>query len=286
MIRCIAVTAVVILVLIAGGALAFLHSGMYDIAASSPHLGVVRWSLTTLQKHSVRDAASDIRAPRLDEADLVGRGFEIYEQRCVVCHGAPGVAPASIGRGMNPKPPRLSEAADQWDDAELYWIVTHGLRMAGMPAFEKALGTRDRWAVVAFLRRQQALELTDYAAMRAAAEGQLDPARVQWVSEEDPGWERMRTAGDASRGWALIRAHGCVTCHAIPGVRGPGGTVGPPLSGWAGRRYIAGALLNRPTNLITWISDPQSVEPGTAMPDLGVSEADALHMAAYLYSLE
>jgi cytochrome c2 len=61
--------------------------------------------------------------------------------------------------------------------------------------------------------------------------------------------------------------------------------VGPPLDRWAERHYIAGSLLNTPDNLIYWIRYPQAVEPGTAMPDLGVTEEDAAHMSAYLYTL-
>lgn len=34
-----------------------------------------------------------------------------------------------------------------------------------------------------------------------------------------------------------------------------------------------------------WVMNPQAVEPGTAMPDLGVSEPEARHIAAYLYTL-
>jgi cytochrome c1 len=61
--------------------------------------------------------------------------------------------------------------------------------------------------------------------------------------------------------------------------------VGPPLTMFAHRAYIAGQLPNQPENLVRWIQDPQGVEPGTAMPDLGVTPAVARDMAAYLYTL-
>lgn len=72
----------------------------------------------------------------------------------------------------------------------------------------------------------------------------------------------------------------------IPGVTGAVGLVGPPLTAWAKRAYIAGNLANTPENLVRWIRQPQAVEPGTAMPDLGVEEGDARDMAAYLFSLQ
>lgn len=92
--------------------------------------------------------------------------------------------------------------------------------------------------------------------------------------------------GEATVGASLIRSYGCGTCHTIPGVRGAEGKVGPPLTAFAYRSYIAGNLSNDPQNLIAWIMDPQAIEPGTAMPNLGVTAAEARNIAAYLYTLE
>lgn len=91
--------------------------------------------------------------------------------------------------------------------------------------------------------------------------------------------------GDAERGRVRIAAYGCGTCHSIPGVPGANAHIGPPLDAYAERAYIAGALRNRPESLVRWIMDPQTIEPGTAMPDLGVKEHEARDIAAYLYSL-
>ncbi len=89
--------------------------------------------------------------------------------------------------------------------------------------------------------------------------------------------------GDAGRGRVKIAAYGCGSCHSIGGVPGANSNVGPPLDAFAERSYIAGALPNTPESLVRWIMDPQAIEPGTAMPDLGVVEADARDIAAYLY---
>ena len=88
------------------------------------------------------------------------------------------------------------------------------------------------------------------------------------------------------RGRAAIQAYGCGSCHMIPGVRGAVGLVGPPLLAWSRRTVIAGELPNTPENLVEWIMRPQSIEPGSAMPNLGVSEADARAIAAYLATLD
>jgi cytochrome c len=96
---------------------------------------------------------------------------------------------------------------------------------------------------------------------------------------------RVVPGGDPQQGTQLIREYGCGMCHVIPGVQRAEGTVGPPLIGWADRIYIAGHLPNTPENLVQWIENPQAIEPGTAMPNLGVTEDEARDIAAYLYTL-
>jgi cytochrome c2 len=93
------------------------------------------------------------------------------------------------------------------------------------------------------------------------------------------------TGGDPRRGRALVRTYGCGTCHEVPGVRGATGTVGPSLAEIANRSFVAGRLENTPANLMRWIRAPREVSPGTAMPDMGVTEADARDLAAYLETL-
>ncbi|GAA2706356.1 c-type cytochrome [Micromonospora olivasterospora] len=93
-------------------------------------------------------------------------------------------------------------------------------------------------------------------------------------------------AGHPDRGARLIAEYGCGSCHTVPGVRQADGLVGPPLTRFGARSYIAGELPNNADNLRRWISDPQSVEPGTAMPNLGVGAIDAQDIAAYLYTLD
>lgn len=92
--------------------------------------------------------------------------------------------------------------------------------------------------------------------------------------------------GDAAQGKLLLRQFACTSCHAIPGVAGGDGKVGPPLAGVAGRIYLAGVLPNTPQSMASFIRHPQKADPKTAMPDMGVSEAQARDMVAYLYTLK
>jgi cytochrome c len=93
------------------------------------------------------------------------------------------------------------------------------------------------------------------------------------------------TEGDPERGRQIVVDYGCTSCHIVPGVRVTPGLVGPPLDYWADRGYIAGRLPNTSQNLISWIMAPQTIDPGNAMPDMGVTFGDAQDIAAYLFTL-
>lgn len=89
------------------------------------------------------------------------------------------------------------------------------------------------------------------------------------------------------QGRELITEYGCGTCHAIPGVRGANGLVGPPLTKYHWRVWVAGQhdMPNTIDNTTRWIVEPQRHDPSTDMPDLGVSEEHAHKIAQYLDSL-
>lgn len=87
---------------------------------------------------------------------------------------------------------------------------------------------------------------------------------------------------NASRAPGEIGAYGCTGCHTIAGITSSA-QIGPELKDFADRRYIAGRLPNTPANLAEWIRDPQGVDPGNVMPNLGVTRRDARDIASYLY---
>ena len=105
-------------------------------------------------------------------------------------------------------------------------------------------------------------------------------------AERDPPPQLMVAGGDPDRGKEVIRRSGCSACHVIPGIAGADGLVGPPLDRFARRAYVGGVLPNRPQNLVAWLVDPPKLDPRTAMPAPGVSEAEARDVAAYLYRLD
>lgn len=119
------------------------------------------------------------------------------------------------------------------------------------------------------------------ALLTCAAAGGCDLSENATEGKRVPG-------GDPARGLAVLvgGAHGCGGCHSIPGVRGAIGVAGPPLAGMARRGFIAGQLPNTPGNLVAFLQDPPVFVPGTGMPDVRMSLAEARDVAAYLYTLE
>lgn len=101
-----------------------------------------------------------------------------------------------------------------------------------------------------------------------------------------PPWHPEATAQQIARGRALMAQYQCGSCHAIPGVAAAQGKVGPALSAFGRRSYIAGEWPNTQQTLARWLVAPDALVPGTAMPAMGVSPADARDMAAYLLALE
>lgn len=169
-----AFTAVLLLAL-----LGFIYSGIYDVAADSPDAGLIAWALETTQHRSVHRRAEaaeeELRLPPLDDQARVRSGLVLYHEQCLVCHGAPGVPIADIGQGLNPTPPELSGEAEE--PAEVFWVVKHGIKMTGMPAWGASHGDDVLWSVVAFLQKLPELDAKQYRELvsRAPADREMKP---------------------------------------------------------------------------------------------------------------
>ena len=88
---------------------------------------------------------------------------------------------------------------------------------------------------------------------------------------------------DAAKG--LIGSR-CGACHRVPGVASATGQVGPSLAHIGSQQIIAGFFANSPELLTQWIEHPQQLLPGNAMPEMGLSHAEALTIIDYLYTMD
>lgn len=273
-IRTIAV--VFLLVAVAGGV--FVHAGGYNIAATEQHSAPVYWLLDYAMRRSTKSRSADIDTPDLADAARIRNGFLIYRDKCLQCHGAPGVAPEDFAIGLTPAPANLVATAREWKVNDIYWVVRNGIKMSGMPAWEYRLSDAQIWDVVAFVVRLPVFSPVEYGQWSAVVAPPRDaPPSVEAVDMKP---------GNADAGRRAIDQYLCATCHRIPGITGASKHVGPPLAGIATRKYIAGVLPNTPENMMRWLQEPQRIDPLSAMPGLGLKEQDARDIAAYLQTLK
>lgn len=147
------VTLVLASVIVTGAGLAYIYSGRYNVAAAEPHNALSRWILRTTLKNSIKAHAQQVSAPPELSAEQRSHGVEHYKDTCVVCHGAPGLKRGELGKGFKPMPPDLAKAVPQWSERELFWIVKHGIKFTGMPAFGPTHTDEELWQLVDFLQR-------------------------------------------------------------------------------------------------------------------------------------
>lgn len=156
---------ILFLVGVAGFA-AFIYSGVYNVAATNEDTRPVTWLFRAVLVNSVERHAEGIVSPdSLDDPQFAAQAFGHYDGACVTCHGGPGIEPAPWME-LNPDPPDLTNAAQRWSSAELFWIVKNGIKMTGMPALGPSHGNDDLWAIVAFLKQLPTMSAEDYAAMK------------------------------------------------------------------------------------------------------------------------
>lgn len=96
----IAAAIVVFVALPTTGALVFIYSGVYDIAATTPHFTVTHRVVRTVMEQSIKRQARDVKVTELDDPEKVHAGFKNFHAMCVTCHGAPGSPVSEIGKGL------------------------------------------------------------------------------------------------------------------------------------------------------------------------------------------
>ncbi len=201
------VTAIVTLVVLAIAAYAYAYSGGYNVAASDPHTPWMRSFLDTTFEHSVKAHAKGIQAPALDDPAMVREGAHDFGEECEQCHGAPGVKPGELAKGMRPDPPELGRASKEWKPEELFWVAKHGVKMTGMPAWGAVHDDATLWKIVAFIEAMPKMSAEQYAQLahggKEGAQGKEGEATTEGPSGEGhaaQGKSGEGTGGEAHEG--------------------------------------------------------------------------------------
>ena len=157
------------LVLVAG-AIAFVRTGIYNVGADDPHHPATHALLEQL-----REASIDARAGKLEvPGDLLGearitQGAGNYAAMCAQCHLAPGMGPTELSRGLYPAPPDLTK--ETVDAAKAFWVIKHGIKASGMPAWGGSMADEYIWNMAAFIQKLPAMDAAQYQALVAASGG-------------------------------------------------------------------------------------------------------------------
>ena len=136
------------------GAGIVVGAGLVDFSASTSPSPLEERAAQFALNRSIARHAPGQKNPLADSSEAVTAGLVLFRAHCVTCHGAPGVDPTEEGASLNPPAPGLTLPRVQArPDGQLYWIVSRGIRMTGMPAFGPSRSEQEIWQLVAALRR-------------------------------------------------------------------------------------------------------------------------------------
>ncbi|HYG22488.1 MAG TPA: c-type cytochrome [Verrucomicrobiae bacterium] len=200
------------------GAAGFLlaASGIIPITASSRHWAITRWFLNFSKERSVATHSIGIKVPPLNDEWRILKGAGHFETGCRPCHGSPDVPQPRIAFAMTPNPPPLSTHGQDFEPAELFYIVKHGIKFTGMPAWPSQNRDDEVWDMVAFLRKLPELDGEQY---RRLVHGTATP------DDDAPLQELL-----PSRGTRNVVSQNCARCHGSDG-NGRGNEAFPALAG-------------------------------------------------------
>lgn len=135
-----------IVILVIGGYL-FVQRGGVSLATTASPLPLEKTVAGMALHASIGSAANQNNPLPVDDNNMLA-GANLFKENCAVCHSAPEYQQTAISKGMFPAPPQLFEKDDMvTDDPEgaTYWVVTHGIRLSGMPGFAGTLSDTQRW---------------------------------------------------------------------------------------------------------------------------------------------
>ncbi|ORE98913.1 c-type cytochrome [Aurantimonas sp. 22II-16-19i] len=226
------------IVLVAAAPFALAASGLVSIGASSGHYAPVGWFLHWTMQQTVSRRSWLVEKPEdLDLFDpaLVQRGSGHFATGCAPCHAAPGVRQSEVVEHMTPMPPQLhvGDQVAEWADRELFWIVQHGIKYSGMPAWPTQERPDEVWSMVAFLRALPDMTPERYRELALGIDAGGAPDAVD-----------MEAGGEALGGLDGILREAvadCARCHGADGMgRGPKGAF-PVIAGQP-QAYLAATL--------------------------------------------
>ncbi|HEY5705780.1 MAG TPA: c-type cytochrome [Terrimicrobiaceae bacterium] len=209
----------------ASGGVLVVASGIIPIGASSGHWPITEWFLQFAMHRSVSTHSLGVQVPPLNDSDLILKGATHYEIGCRPCHGSPGMSQPRIPGRMTPHPPDLPQRIRDSKPQELFYVVKHGVKFTGMPAWPALQREDEVWAVVAFLQELAHLDEAGYRRL---------------VNGDSPATAPIHTLGGLTSKPSAV-TQSCARCHGEDGI-GRGNGAFPKLAGQR-QGYLENALL-------------------------------------------
>jgi mono/diheme cytochrome c family protein len=157
----------------------YFRYGYAPVATAAPPMPFEK-PLARMALRARMAAEAPQTAPIQPDPAHLAAGAKIYVEECAFCHGLPhqpDVPPA--GKGMFPVPPQLftpEEMVTHDPVGQIYWKVANGIRLTGMPAYQKSLSTEQMWQVSVLLAHADTLPEPVQAALQPGAHTTLPPA--------------------------------------------------------------------------------------------------------------
>lgn len=180
------------------GAAGTVYSGWINVAADAPHSAPVETLLQLTRERSIAIRARDIAIPDLTDEALIRAGAGNYHAMCIGCHLSPGMQATELSQNLYPAPPQLAQKGRSDDPAAAFWVIKHGIKASGMPAWGKSMGDEHIWGMVAFLQQLPELDAPQYQALVAASAGHQHGGGETNMHDHSSQHPSQRAAGESA----------------------------------------------------------------------------------------
>ena len=167
---------IVTLVVFACSVFAVSHFGLYPIGADNPPSALERSLAMRAMDEYADKHKPDMENPTQLTAANLSEGAKEYEEHCAFCHGGAKAKISPMRDKFNPPAPQLLNRIPHDEDAWLFWVTKHGVRMTGMPTWNGVMSDEEMWKVVAFIKHSDKLPPETQAAWQkfASTPGEIE----------------------------------------------------------------------------------------------------------------
>jgi thiosulfate dehydrogenase len=192
------------LLCVAAGVYVYVHYGFMNLQADRPPGRLESLYMGSAMDHYAERHAPQVRNPiQPTDANLV-EGIRLYKSNCAVCHGGPDKPVSDVGLGFNPPVPQFLKEAPDMPENENYWIISHGIKRTGMPAWNKVLSDSDIWKLTTFLSKMEDLDKLPPAAQAAWKTG----SQAELGAQENPSASGGAQTGATTGAQSGAKKHG------------------------------------------------------------------------------